>query len=291
MRRVASSSTTPRADGPSTAQTRLSSIARRIADAYITHTEPRAVLLTGSVAEGLADELSDIDLIVYYDAQPPQAALERAHAQIGSTDVELKGYGAKFRVDEVECEVGHFRVEETERRLSTVLDDHEVDTLVHKHLMGITAGQALYGESLIQSWQGRAADFPESLRQRMAEFYVNRQFAFWYIEGHWHNRDAHLWLHQVLVETGVNILGALAGINRLYFSPFQFKRLREFVSRMQFAPLRLADRLDQVFLASEPEAMREAEQLFRETLELAEQQLPGLDTAGLRHRPGQRGQR
>jgi hypothetical protein len=243
------------------------------------------------VGEGLADELSDIDLIVYYDAQPPEAALERVYAQIGSTEVERKGYGANFRVNEVQCEVGHFLVEETERRLSTVLDDQEVDTLVHKHLMGITAGQALYGESLIQTWQSRAADFPESLRRRMAEFYVNRQFAFWYIEDYWQNRDAHLWLHQVLVETGFNILGALAGINRLYFSPFQFKRLREFVGRMQFAPPRLADRLDQVLLASGQDAMREAEQVFLETLELAEQQLPGLDTAGLRHRPGERGQR
>ena len=67
---------------------RLSSIAQRIADAYIAHTEPRAVLLTCSVGEGLADELSDIDLIVYYDAQPPEPALERVHVQIGSTELE-----------------------------------------------------------------------------------------------------------------------------------------------------------------------------------------------------------
>jgi hypothetical protein len=153
------------------------------------------------------------------------------------------------------------------------------------------AGQALHGEPLINNWQSRAAAFPESLRRKMAEFYVSRQFAFWYIEHHWQNRDAHLWLNQVLVETGFNIVGALAGVNRLYFSPFQFKRLHAFVSRMQFTPARLADRLDQVFLASEPDAMREAEQLFLETLELAEQQLPGLDTSGLRHRPGERGQR
>ena len=286
MRRVASSSSTAKADGLPTAQARLSSIAQRIADAYIAHTEPRAVLLTGSVGEGLADELSDIDLIVYYDAQPPEPALERVHVQIGSTELERKGYGVNFRVDDVECEVGHFLVEGTERTLSTVLDDQEVDTLVHKHLMGITSGQALYGESLIQSWQSRAAAFPESLRRKMAEFYINRQFAFWYIEDYWQNRDAHLWLHQVLVETAFNILGTLAGVNRLYFSPFQFKRLREFVSRMQLTPPWLADRLDQLFLASEPVAMRKAEQLFLETLKLAEQQLAGLDTAGLRHRPG-----
>ena len=157
--------------------------------------------------------------------------------------------------------------------------------------MGITAGEALHGEVLIQSWQSRAAHFPESLRRKMAEFHVNRQFAFWYIDDYWLSRDAHLWLHEVLVETSFNILGALAGVNRLYFSPFQLKRLRQFVSRMQLAPPRLADRLDQVVLAPEPEAVREAEQLFLEVLELVEEQLPGLDTSGLRHRPGTRGQR
>jgi hypothetical protein len=136
MRPITSSSTTAQADGPSAAQTRLSSIARRIADAYIAHSEPRAVLLTGSVGEGLADEFSDIDLIVYYDVEPPAPALEHAHAQIGCTALERKGYGANLRVDGVECEVGHFLVEATERSLATVLDDQEVDTRVHKHLMG-----------------------------------------------------------------------------------------------------------------------------------------------------------
>jgi hypothetical protein len=280
-----------RAHNSSDTQRRLWRTARNIADAYIAHSDPRAVLLTGSVGEGLADELSDIDLIAYYDVLPPQQSLERAHAQIGGTALLHNGFSATFRVDGVECEVAHFIVAEAERRLATVLDDHEADTRVHKHLMGITAGQALHGEPLIRSWQNRAADFPERLRRNMAEFYVNRQFPFWYIEGFWQKRDAHLWLHQTLVETGFNVLGALSGTNRLYFSPFQFKRLRQFVDRMAIAPPGLADRLDRVFLASEGDAMREGEQLFGDVLELVEAELPGLDTSGLRHRPGMRGSR
>jgi hypothetical protein len=282
------STTTPEAH-QSESQRRLLTIAERIADAYVAHTQPRAILLTGSVGEGLADEFSDIDLIVYYDEQPSDSALERAYAQIGCTAIDRKGYVSKFRVDDVQCEVGHFLVEETESRMATVLDDLEVDTLVHKGLMGLTSGRALHGESLIHAWQARAATFPDELRRKMAEFYVNRQFEFWYLERYWPRRDAHLWLYQVLVETCFNVLGILAGVNRLYFSPFQFKRLRQFVGHMPLAPADLANRMDHVFASPEPEAMRDAEQLFLETLELAERELPGLNTSGLRNRPGERG--
>ena len=120
MSHAARRSIATRANTSSDAQTRLRTIARGIADAYVAHTAARAVLLTGSVGEGLADELSDIDLIVYYDVLPPEHAIARAHAQIGIAVLERTAYGASFRVGGVECEVGHFLVDETERRLATV---------------------------------------------------------------------------------------------------------------------------------------------------------------------------
>jgi hypothetical protein len=289
--RAASWSNTMPDEPESDPQRRLLAIAERNAAAYVAHTQPRAILLTGSVAEGLADESSDIDMIVYHDELPSAEQLDRAARQIGPTSRDRPTYGESFRVDGVECEVGHFLVGETERRMGTVLVDLEVDTLVHKGLMGIVAGRALHGESLIEAWQARCAAFPEGLRRAMAEHYIKQQFAFWYIEGYWATRDARLWLHKVLVETGFNILGILAGVNRLYFSTFQFKRLQRFVDQMQVAPVHLAQRLDHVYLASEAEATREAEQLMRETLEIAQQHLPGLDTSSLRHWPGERGQR
>ena len=47
------------------ASKRLQSLARELAAAYLEHTRPRAILLTGSAAAGEADVYSDLDLILY----------------------------------------------------------------------------------------------------------------------------------------------------------------------------------------------------------------------------------
>jgi hypothetical protein len=63
----------------------LVTLARRNADVYIARCAPRAILLAGSAAEGLADYYSDIDLIVYYDTTlPSEAQLEAVRTQIAA---------------------------------------------------------------------------------------------------------------------------------------------------------------------------------------------------------------
>ena len=124
---------------------RLLKIAQRNAALYVEHTRPRAVLIVGSVAEGLADEYSDIDMIVYHDEMPSDEQRERVRAQLEADLQQRSDYGETLFVERVECQVGHFVVAEYERGLSTVLDDLEVDTRVHKWLMGVMSGRALYG--------------------------------------------------------------------------------------------------------------------------------------------------
>jgi predicted nucleotidyltransferase len=46
-------------------------LAKRNANIYLSHCAPRAILLTGSAARGLADCYSDIDMIVYYNGALP----------------------------------------------------------------------------------------------------------------------------------------------------------------------------------------------------------------------------
>ena len=46
--------------------------------------------------------------------------------------------------------------------MATVLDALEVDTSVHKELMGLMEGRPLHGDELIRGWQARAAAFPQA---------------------------------------------------------------------------------------------------------------------------------
>jgi hypothetical protein len=49
---------------PTDATTVLQALAKRLADSYIAHAQPRAILLVGSAATGDADEYSDLDMLV-----------------------------------------------------------------------------------------------------------------------------------------------------------------------------------------------------------------------------------
>jgi len=86
------------------------------------------------------------------------------------------------------------------------------------------------------------------------------------------------------------ILGVLAGVNRVYFSPVQFKRTRRFVARMKVAPPDLAERLDGLFDAQVEDAIGGAEQLVAETLEVVRREVPDANLGALRRQPGERQQ-
>jgi predicted nucleotidyltransferase len=62
----------------------LVQLARRSVQPYAALSDCRAILLTGSAAEGRSDFYSDIDLIVFFDELPPDADLEAARLQNGT---------------------------------------------------------------------------------------------------------------------------------------------------------------------------------------------------------------
>src|SRR5258708_127757 len=156
--------------------------------------------------------------------------------------------------------------------------------------MGLMEGRPLHGDELIRGWQARAAAFPQALRRATVEHYLRKVFLVWYSEAHMSRRDARLWLEQELIQIAFSVLGVLAGLNRMYFSPFQFKRTHRFVSQMTIAPIDLADRIDKLFEVPPSSAIRQAEQLVSETLELVRCHLPAADVSGLRRHLGEREQ-
>jgi hypothetical protein len=116
---------------------------------------------------------------------------------------------------------------------------------------------------------------------------VERHLAFfplWGLEERLAARDATLWRYEALVEAIQHLLAVLAGLNRLYFSTFQFKRAGSFIGKMTVAPENLAGRLEALFRAEPGAAGMHLEQLIRETLDCVEQQMPDVDTAAVRRR-------
>ncbi len=270
--------------------------AARLAAAYVAHTSPRAILLTGSAAEGVSDTFSDLDLIAYYDGPPTDDQLAAARASVQATGVrapssrEAEACVEEYVLRGIECQVGHFTIASWERKMAAVLEEFDPETRAQKTIMGLLDGVALHGEDLIGRWQARAAVYPEGLARAMVEHHL-RFFPLWLAAERWDSRDAVIFYHQMLVETSLNLLGVLAGLNHLYYSTFQFKRLHRFVGKMRLAPERLGDRLDALFALDPVSAGTSLERLVDETITLVEAHMPTVDTTparryiGVRHRP------
>jgi predicted nucleotidyltransferase len=280
----------------------LRALAERLTDTYLRHCGPCAVLLVGSAASGDADEYSDVDLIVYYDRVPPADTIARAAAELSpgwyratpwsdeSGEEDQDGLGERYGLDGVECQVAHVSVGAFEREIKRVVDGLELDEELLKIMSGLFEGRALAGEERIEEWRGMAAYRPELQRALIAKRW--KLFPWWYFQERLRRRDSTVWRHDVLVQSAYAIVGALAALNCVYFSTFEFKRSTRFLSRLELAPSDLAKRLDSLFELSEPESTAELERLVEETQALVAAHLPDVDMsiewAGRSTNPGER---
>lgn len=271
----------------------LVALARDIAASYVAHTKPRAILLTGSAAEGVSDYYSDLDLIAYYDQLPTEAQLAAARTSVQATDTRTSSarnaetFIEEFVLQSVECQVAHCTIASWERNMASVLEEFDPTIRTQKAITGLLDGIALHGDDLIGRWKAQASDYPHELAQAMVEHHL-QFFPLWLAAERWKSRDATIFYHQMLVETSLNLLGVLAGLNHLYYSTFQFKRLHRFVSKMHLAPKRLADRLDALFMLDPIDAGNALESLVDEMLGLVERHMPTVDTTSARRHIGVR---
>jgi hypothetical protein len=265
----------------------LLGLAKRNAGAYISLPQTRALIVTGSAAEGMSDFYSDIDTIIYYDELPSEEALQVACQQNQGEDRRVIGEretGSLFEsywVHGVECQFAHGTVAGWEHEIAQVLEQLDVTSQIQKALSGMQEAIPLYGEPLIRQWQSRLANYPDALAEAMVKHFLTF-FPVWGFQHYFTARDALWWLHQVIVESEEHILGVLSGLNHLYFSSFQFKRMHHFIQHMHIAPANLAARLDALLYAEPTAAIPQLQELVRETVALVEQHMPQIDTTAVR---------
>jgi hypothetical protein len=255
-------------------------IARRIVERLAVRTELRTTLLAGSVAQNIADEHSDIDLLNYYDELPDRQAfddalLDAGGARIGDLgDPRPEGFAVRYGFEGVEVQTGGQLVSDLEGRLRRI-EAGDVDWITAKIAMGLLEGSPLHGEQLIRGWQLRAT-YPESLRRREVEANIG-WFPIWAIDAHLAARDSELFRRQMLLEGAFKIVAVLSAINRLYFTTFQFKRAAAHIARMRVKLERMAERLDRVANAPPSEAAGELHLLVDETRSILRSEMPEID--------------
>ncbi|MEG3846015.1 hypothetical protein QT971_03200 [Microcoleus sp. herbarium19] len=274
----------------------LLELAKRNVKPYIANPKTKAVMVSGSVAEGLCDRYSDCDVMLYYEELPTEEELHLARQQNqGAELIEILGdrlegaFGESFLMNGIEFQFAHATISQWEQEMSTVLEEFDVPSPIMKMLYGTLIGIPLYGEALIQQWKAKVANYPDRLSQTMVEKYL-KFFPVWGMQEKLARRDTTLWHYQIMVEAVQNLLGVLSGLNRLYYSTFQFKRTSRFIEYMEIAPENLADRLESLFHDEPQIAVYQLEELVRETVDLVEIHMPQVDTSKAKRKLGWRQQ-
>lgn len=280
---------------PTAASQYLFTLAERVARPFQAWPSARAAMVTGSVAKGIADNYSDVDMSIFYeDELPDDETLQAIRKETGGSERKWTsgslaegGFVEAFDLAGIEVQMIHTTIAAWEATMAKLLAETEVETPLHKALEGIQVCLPLYGEEYIARWKAQAAAFPPALGEAMVRHYL-KFFPLWGLLPHFQTRDATIWYHQVLVESTFNLLGVLAGLNGTYFTTFQFKRMTRFVNQLSLAPADLGQRLEVLFQSTPEIAANELERLVDETITLVAAHMPGIDTAPARRRIGWR---
>jgi predicted nucleotidyltransferase len=269
----------------------LLNIARQIAKTYTAHPQAKAAMVTGSVAEGICDRYSDIDMSIYYEELPSKEEIETARLQNqGSERIWTLGdttegaFGEAYFVNGVECQIGHTTIAIWEKDMAVVLEQFDVTSWVQKALTGLQICIPLYGDKLIQQWKAKATNYPDELAQATVEKYL-QFFSIWGLPtDYFIMRDATLFKYQILVEIVQNILGVLAGLNRLYYSTLQFKHTSRFIEKMNIVPKNLSNRIENLFHAELSTTATQLKEIVQEVIHLVELHMPQIDTSQVRQK-------
>jgi hypothetical protein len=265
----------------------LRGLAARLGDAHVATCGADAVLLVGSAAEGISDEWSDIDLVLFYDNFPSLESLHEAVARFAPTasvplggDVEHGVLLEQHTIDGVACQLVHQTFDAWRAQAATVLEQLETESPAQKALQGLHDGVVLHGDDRIAALRAGAA-YPDALRTAMVAQNITI-FPLWRLQGSLRSRDADLWQRAEIVSGLQRLLGALAGLNRKWFSTFQLKKLGRLCDSFEDAPVDLAARVHATLSAPTAEAVLLLRELVADTAAVIERQMPDVDTGPLR---------
>ncbi len=273
----------------------LLKLGKTILEPYTRLPNARAAMITGSVAEGISDFYSDLDMTVYYENElPSEEVLAQIREQNGAPErVWLLGDRAEGNIAEayelhgVQAQIGHALISVWENDIAEILERLNADTPLHKAMSGTLESITVYGDDYMDAWKAKIAQYPDALRRAMVEQHL-KFFPYWNIQKQISARDATIWHYQILTEAAYNLAAVLAGLNRLYFTTFQFKKMRRLLAQMTILPDNFAERVENLFKQDPAEAAVSLEGLIGEVVELVEREMPDVDVSAVKKNLGKR---
>ena len=273
----------------------LLALGKKLLEPYTKLPNARAAMITGSSAEGVSDFYSDLDMTVYYENElPSEEDLARIRELNGAPervwllgDRADGGIAEAYELNGIQAQIGHTTIAAWEHEIAEIVERFNADTPLHKAMSGTLESVTVHGDEYMDRWKATIAAYPEGLRRAMVEKHL-QFFPYWYNQAQMQARDALLWHYQILTESAYNLIAILAGLNGLYFTTFQFKKMHRFLEQMVIKPDNFEARLGELFRLDSAAAAAALESLVGDVLALVEREMPDVDVSTIKKRLGQR---
>ena len=231
---------------------RLQDLAQRVADA-LPHDVAEEVVLTGSVSRGVADEVSDIEMLIV-TPEPIELAACFEHARTAGLE-ELDTWGDQSTptrrvsgfLESVPLELIWWSREHAESSVDSFFCPGDLSSAAD----AIAHGVALRTLGSLARWQARLGDYPEELARARIEDAALTWGGFTPAGLLTIARPGELLARtERMLDDASRVLRIVYALNRVW--PPTHKRLAARVASLAVKPARLAERVEAAFSESDP---------------------------------------
>jgi len=250
-------------------------LAEQAARVYASNEKLAALTVAGSVGTGLADRFSDLELDCYWfdppgdlDRSGPVQVLGGDLDALCDYDPEEEEWSDDYRLGELEVTVSSFLVSTIDRFVDDVVLRIDTDPVKHMRMAALHRCRPLHGPELISAWRARAV-YPGALVVAVVE----RSLSAGVLAG-WGARDAlvgrgdDLAVRDLLSRAGFAVFGAVLALNGIYSPHRTVKWQSHLISELDVMPGHFAERLRLLATCGNAQALREAETLLADTVQL-----------------------
>lgn len=259
--------------------------ARRLSRPYAERPGVQTIVLAGSAAKGLADDWSDLDIVVVWD-EPDVAFLDTAPLPGGERFTDLAGEDGsrveQYFVGPLKVDVASMRRAALDELVDDVVLRFDTDPMKQKVAQGFTEGVTLHAPSVHEALRARLAAFPDDLVAALTTRHL-RLLPLWAPERMGLDRDDPIaYADMILVDVRA-VLSVLAALNRRYWSVTpEAKWNRYLLDHCPIAPPDTDRRLRRLLEEPSTAAVADFAVLLDELVTLVERHAPKLDTRGAR---------
>jgi predicted nucleotidyltransferase len=258
-------------------------LAQNVVECYRELPGIRVALIAGSVARGIADESSDLDLYLYWDRvdrdllgdsnRLTPLSSERLFAVPTDT-----GIFEKHRVNGRMIDVESVEIAVIDDVIAQIDRGGAMSPAVEKTVAGLIDGVALIGQEELASWQMRLR-YSDDLARAQVKSHVSGLLPPTPLYKVTLARGDALSFSARLSAVLLHAVGLVAAANRAFVAVTVPKWLPWQIGRMEVTPPDMAERINAALLYPSPAAMRDLDDLIREVLDLVDASVPGADTS------------